>query len=251
MAVPILKQAQYLIATIQSALSDQDLLALQTTLLEEVGKVRSRGVIVDVAALDVLDSFASRTLRDTAQMIRLRGAETVIVGVQPQVAFAMSQLGFRLESVATALDLEEGLAYLEKKKNPEADAASCIPVASVNDVVTARLQGRALADQLGFTAGDATLVATAISELARNIVQHAGSGEIVLRSTGDGTRRGIVVVARDRGPGIADPNLAVSGDSISGRLGKGLPGVRRIVDDFRIVSKPQTGTTVTVTKWKI
>jgi len=252
MAVPILKQAQYLIATIQSALSDQDLLALQTELLEEVGKVRSRGVLVDVAALDVLDSFASRTLRDTAQMIRLRGAETVIVGVQPQIAFAMLRLGFTFDSVATALDLEEGLAYLEKKKNADADALSCIPVASGNDVVTARLQGRALAEQLGFTAGDATLVATAISELARNIVQHAGDGEIVFRSTSDGTRRGIVVVARDRGPGIADPNLAGhSGDSISGRLGKGLPGVRRLMDDFRIESSPQTGTTVTVTKWKV
>jgi rsbT antagonist protein RsbS len=114
MAVPILKQAQYLIATIQSALSDEDLLALQTALVEKVGKFRSRGVIVDVTALDVLDSFASRTLRDIAHIIRLRGAETVIVGVQPEVAFAMVQLGITLEKVPTALDLEEGLAYLDK-----------------------------------------------------------------------------------------------------------------------------------------
>jgi rsbT antagonist protein RsbS len=252
MGVPILKQAQYLIATIQSALSDRELLALQASLLQEVGKLRSRGVIVDGAALDVLDSFALRTLRDTAHMIRLRGAETVIVGLQPQVASAMLQLGATFESVATALDLQEGLAYLEKKQKPEADELSCIPVASVNDVVTARLQGRTLAERLGFTAGDATLVATAISELARNIVQHAGDGEIVLRSTSDGARRGIVVVARDHGPGIADPTLAASSrDSISGRLGKGLPGVRRIVDDFRIVSDRKIGTTIAVTKWKI
>jgi rsbT antagonist protein RsbS len=115
MAVPILKQAQYLIATIQSALSDEDLLALQAALVEKVGKFRSRGVIVDVTALDVLDSFASRTLRDIAHIIRLRGAETVIVGVQPEVAFAMVQLGITLEKVATALDLEEGLAFLDKK----------------------------------------------------------------------------------------------------------------------------------------
>jgi rsbT antagonist protein RsbS len=115
MAVPILKQSQYLIATIQSALSDEDLLALQAALVEKVGKFRSRGVIVDVTALDVLDSFASRTLRDLAHIIRLRGAETVIVGVQPEVAFAMVQLGITLERVATALDLEEGLAYLDKK----------------------------------------------------------------------------------------------------------------------------------------
>ena len=115
MAVPILKQSQYLIATIQSALTDEDLLTLQTALVERVGKFRSRGVIVDVTALDVLDSFASRTLRDIAHIIRLRGAETVIVGVQPEVAFAMVQLGITLEKVPTALDLEEGLRYLDKK----------------------------------------------------------------------------------------------------------------------------------------
>jgi rsbT antagonist protein RsbS len=85
MAVPILKQSQFLIATIQSALTDADLLQLRDALVERVGKFRSRGVIVDVTALDVLDSFASRTLRDLAHMIRLRGAETVIVGVVPEV----------------------------------------------------------------------------------------------------------------------------------------------------------------------
>ena len=116
MAVPILKQSAYLIATIQSALSDTDLLRLRDSLTEQVGRFRSRGVIVDVTALDVLDSFASRTLRDIAHMVRLRGAETVIVGIQPEVAFAMVQLGLTLEDVATALDLEDGLAYLDKKK---------------------------------------------------------------------------------------------------------------------------------------
>ena len=116
MAVPILKQSQYLIATIQSALSDAELLALRDSLTQQVGRYRSRGVIVDVTALDVLDCFASRTLRDVAAMIRLRGAETVIVGIQPEVAFAMVQLGITLENVATALDLEEGLAYLDKEK---------------------------------------------------------------------------------------------------------------------------------------
>lgn len=115
MAVPILRQSRYLIATIQSALTDEDLLALQAALVEGVGRFRSRGVIVDVTSLDVLDSFAARTLRDIAHIIRLRGAETVIVGVRPEVAFAMVQLGITLEKVATALDLEEGLGYLDKK----------------------------------------------------------------------------------------------------------------------------------------
>lgn len=115
MAVPILKQSHYLIATIQAALTDADLVQLRDALVDRVGKFRSRGVIVDVTSLDVLDSFASRTLRDLAYMIRLRGAQTVIVGIQPDVAFAMVQLGITLEDVATALDLEEGLAFLDKK----------------------------------------------------------------------------------------------------------------------------------------
>jgi rsbT antagonist protein RsbS len=111
-AVPILKQGPYLIASVQSALTDADLLELRTALVALVGRYRSRGVIVDVTALDVMDSFASRTLRDMAHMIRLRGAETVIVGIQPEVAFTMVQLGLTLAGVATALDLEEGLAFL-------------------------------------------------------------------------------------------------------------------------------------------
>jgi rsbT antagonist protein RsbS len=113
--VPILKQGQYLIATIQSALSDADLVLLRDGIVLQVGKLRSRGVIIDVTSLDVMDSFATRTLRDIAQMIRLRGAETVIVGIQPEVAFALVQLGLNLAGVATALDLEEGLAFLDRQ----------------------------------------------------------------------------------------------------------------------------------------
>jgi len=114
MAVPILKQGAVLIASVQSALTDADLLELRNALVQMVGKYRSRGVIVDVTAMDVMDSFASRTLRDIAHMIRLRGAETVIVGIQPEVAFTMVQLGLTMEGVATALDLEEGLAFLDR-----------------------------------------------------------------------------------------------------------------------------------------
>jgi len=113
--VPILKQGATLIASIQSALSDADLQQLRDALVHQVGQYRSRGVVIDVTALDVVDSFASRTLRDIVHMIRLRGAETVVVGIQPEVAFAMVQLGLTLEGVATALDLEEGLAYLASR----------------------------------------------------------------------------------------------------------------------------------------
>jgi rsbT antagonist protein RsbS len=120
MEVPILKQGSYLIASVQSALSDADLVQLRDAVVERVGKLRSRGVIIDVTALDVMDSFATRTLRDIAHMIRLRGADTVIVGIQPEVAFALVQLGLKLEGVATALDLEEGIAYLDRKAKTQA-----------------------------------------------------------------------------------------------------------------------------------
>ncbi len=123
MAVPVLKQGDYLIASIQSILSDADLLELRDDLAERVGRFRSRGVIIDVTVLDVIDSFATRTLRAIAHMLQLRGARTVIVGIQPDVAFAMVQLGLTLEGVGTALDLEEGLAYLDqaiKRTQPHA-----------------------------------------------------------------------------------------------------------------------------------
>ena len=115
MPVPILKQGTYLIATIQSALSDTDAVRLQDDLMEQVGRFRSRGIIVDVTALDVMDSFAARSLRTLAHMTSLRGADTVIVGIQPEVAFAMVQLGLTFEDIQTSLDLEEGLAFLDNR----------------------------------------------------------------------------------------------------------------------------------------
>lgn len=124
MQVPILKQGDYLIASIQSVLSDADLVQLRDNLGARVGTYRSRGVIIDVTVLDVIDSFATRMLRGIAHMLKLRGAETVIVGIQPDVAFAMVQLGLTLEGVGTALDLEEGLLYLNgKTKRARADGS--------------------------------------------------------------------------------------------------------------------------------
>ncbi len=115
MSVPILKQGTYLIASIQSAMTDSEALALQDDLMDQVSRYRSRGIIVDVTALDVMDSFAARSLRTIAHMTDLRGAVTVIVGIQAEVAFAMVQLGMSLEDVHTALDLEEGLAFLDNR----------------------------------------------------------------------------------------------------------------------------------------
>ena len=114
MPVPILKQGDILIASIQAALSDQDLAELRDELAHRVGDTRARGVVIDVTSLDVLDSFATRTIRGVVYSARLRGAETVVVGIQPEVAFAMVQLGLTLEGFATALDLEEGLELLRE-----------------------------------------------------------------------------------------------------------------------------------------
>jgi rsbT antagonist protein RsbS len=114
MNVPILKQGKYLIASIQSALSDSDLIKLRNDLVSKVGEFRSKGVVVDVTVLDVMDSFACRTLTNIVKMVKLRGAETVIVGIHPDVAFAMVQLGLKLQNANTALDLEDGLMLLKK-----------------------------------------------------------------------------------------------------------------------------------------
>ena len=114
MSVPILKQGGYLIASIQSALSDSEVLELRDDLAERIGRHRSRGIIVDVAALDVIDSFVARSLRTIALTAQLRGAATVIVGIQPDVAMAMVQFRLNLEPLHTALDLEEALALLDR-----------------------------------------------------------------------------------------------------------------------------------------
>ena len=122
MKVPILKQGNYLIASIQGALTDTDLTLLQENLVHSVRSNRSTGVVIDVTVLDVMDSFAARTLRSISIMTRLMGANLVIVGIQPDVAFAMVQLGLTLEGTMTSLDLDDGIAMLkaaDKKKGCE------------------------------------------------------------------------------------------------------------------------------------
>ena len=126
-----------------------------------------------------------------------------------------------------------------------------IPITTDIDVVAARQKGRELATVLGFVSTDSTLLATAISELARNIIRYARYGEILISSVQSGERVGITVVARDKGPGIADISLAMQdGFSTSDGLGLGLPGVKRLMDEFHLVSDANNGTKVTIKKWK-
>jgi serine/threonine-protein kinase RsbT len=125
-----------------------------------------------------------------------------------------------------------------------------VPITSAQDVVAARQAGRALANELGFDRLGVTLISTAISEVARNILEHAGRGEILLRPRNQSARIGVNVVASDRGPGIADTARAMQyGYSTRKGLGVGLPGAKRLMDEFHIASEAGSGTTVTMTKW--
>lgn len=125
-----------------------------------------------------------------------------------------------------------------------------VVINSDQDIVTARQQGRAMASKLGFSGSDLTVIATAVSEVARNIVEFAGKGEITLASIQLGPKKGLMVVARDEGPGIPNIQLALQdGFSTTASLGLGLPGSRRLMDEFTIVSAVGKGTTVTMKKW--
>jgi serine/threonine-protein kinase RsbT len=126
-----------------------------------------------------------------------------------------------------------------------------VAINSDQDIVSARQKGRVMANEIGFSTGDATLVATAISELARNIVSYAQKGQITIKLVNGLNRQGIAVIASDNGPGIPDIRQAMrDGFSTSGSLGLGLPGVRRLMDEFEITSQPGRGTIVTVRKWR-
>ena len=126
-----------------------------------------------------------------------------------------------------------------------------VAINSDQDIVSARQKGRLMATELGFSTGDATLIATAISELARNIVSYAHHGQVTLKTVNGLNRQGISVIATDDGPGMPDIRQALrDGFSTSGSLGLGLPGVRRLMDEFEINSQPGRGTIVAVKKWR-
>ena len=130
------------------------------------------------------------------------------------------------------------------------DELRCL-IAADTDVVQARQAGRELAAEVGFSAGDQTVIAAAISEIARNILMYAKRGEVRFTKVIDGTRQGLIVVAEDDGPGIRDVSRAMQdGYSTSGGLGLGLPGARRLMDEFEVVSAPGQGTRITMRKWK-
>lgn len=114
MTVPILKQGDVLIASVQAVLTDEELLELEMNISDMVGRYRSRAVIIDVGVLDILDSFGTRTLRSIAHVAKFRGAEAIVVGIQPDVAFAMVRMGLGLDGVRTALDLDDAIDHIDR-----------------------------------------------------------------------------------------------------------------------------------------
>ena len=170
-----------------------------------------------------MDSFAARSLRTIAHMTRLRGADTVIVGLQPEVAFAMVQLGLMFDDMYTALDLEEGLALLNRQlgwgNRSDSTVADdvIVDVGNPDDIVAARQAGHQLARKLGFSLTDVTMIATAISEVARNITSYAGYGAIRVAVQDREGRQALVVRAEDDGPGIANIERAMEDGYSTGR----------------------------------
>jgi serine/threonine-protein kinase RsbT len=147
---------------------------------------------------------------------------------------------------------DENLRTIPHRERVELADEVCVPINCDRDIILARQRGKDLAARQGFSSTDLTLIATAISELARNIVLYAKSGEIILKPLRQGDKRGISVVARDQGPGIPDVARSLQdGYSTSRSLGLGLPGVRRLMDAFEVVSAVNRGTTVVAKKWTI
>jgi rsbT antagonist protein RsbS len=193
MPVPVLKQGDLLIASIVAALSDRDLEELRDDLAQKIGKFRAKGVIVDVTALDVLDSFATRTLRGIVYTARLRGAQTVIVGIQPEVAMAMVQLGLTLDEIHTAL-VEAGIALLERVKQALEPWERAVERGGQMDRdqretdVVARASGRRSRRPDRVLVTEQTLMDRDL-EVARNIVEPRAARRICsARSTGAASR---------------------------------------------------------------
>jgi serine/threonine-protein kinase RsbT len=154
--------------------------------------------------------------------------------------------GYRLSAIP-AVTLGPASSSRNRKTHP---SELCIPIANLDDIVPARRCGREMATQLGFSHCDLTLIATAISEIARNAVEYANGGDVVITPISSGNRKGLKIVVTDHGPGIADiANVMRDGYSTANRLGIGLPGTRRLMDEFEIISEIGSGTTVTMKKW--
>ena len=251
MRIPILKLGDTLIVSIQWELDDQNAIQFQEDLLNKLHSKNASGVLIDLTPIDFIDSFIAKVLGDVINMSRLMGAKVVITGIQPAVAITLIELGIRLENVMTALDLENGLDKLHNRIGGlTMECRSSVDIYTEWDIVAARQLGRNEAKNIGFGTVDQARITTAISELARNIYLYAGKGNIKINELYENNLYGISIIASDEGPGIADLRKVMNdGYSTSGGLGAGMPGVRRLMDEFNVQSEKGVGTTITAVKW--
>ena len=202
MPVPILAQAPYLIASVQTALTDADLIGLQNDLFAAAQKRRCHGIVVDVTALDVIDSFSTRTLQNLAAMLRLRGVEKSSPGSSPLWRWPWWNWACTCRTSAPRWTLTRASPTCVQGRTGQwtMDSDTRVQIDDESDILKARQTARAMAADLGFDLTSQTLIATAISELARNILKYARSGEILLRPAARNGVLGITVIAADKGP---------------------------------------------------
>ena len=254
--IPILKIGDCLLVTIQVDMHDRLAMALQDDLTERIVADRARGVLIDISALEIVDSFIGRMLGNIAAMSRVLDADTVVVGMRPAVAITLVELGLGLTGVRTALNVDKGIALIRqhhrqpraRRCRPRVDET--MPLRTSDDVVRVRQAVRARAVAAGFSLVDQTKIVTAASEIGRNTVDYGGGGTLRIEVLRDGRRRGVRLTFDDQGPGIADIELAMKdGYTTGGGLGLGLSGAKRLSNEFEITSTPGQGTVVTLARW--
>ncbi len=207
--IPILKLGGVLIVTIQVDMHDRLALALEEDLTAMIVRTGARAVLIEISALEIVDSFIGRMLVSIAAVSRVLDAETVVAGMRPAVAITLVELGLELTGIRTALNVERGMALIQSgfRKRTTASGATVtvsktetLPIRSGDDVVRVRQRVRTLAVEIGLGIVDQTKIVTAASELARNTLDYGGSGEVRAEIVQAGTRKGLRLTFEDQGP---------------------------------------------------
>ncbi len=254
--IPILQMGKCLLVTIQVDLQDQTALALQDDLSAKIEATGAHGVLIDISALEIVDSFIGRMLAGISGIARVLDATTVVVGMQPAVAITLVELGLSLEGVRTALNVERGMQMLRDAAEEDgldaADLRARWSCATEQDIVMSRQTVRKLTQELSFSLVDQTKMITAASELSRNTVVYGGGGEMRWQIVTQGLEDRPAPRVRGQGARASPTStLALTDGWTSGKgLGVGLSGSKRLVNEFDIRTAVGEGTCVTITRWK-